>query len=378
MNEKPVWLQEQPDILKVLHLFLDKLDKKPLAQWSQPPSIAVSDKTLPGLFIQGEGADQTWTLLKTLAQDYQVIGIRLHKKRNPLDPEYFNARLRLQENGESILRAWLQRPYQVPALQQWRDAVEQASHVFPGDFTKLYSRPISLNDKSARQIVQAFTSIGDFRHKHLTLRQLSAVCFWGRSKFLDGRADLVLSLFPDLELNLRPIVVNIYLPQTIDGVLFIENQDSYTCAMQGNPHGVHNLALVYSAGFKSSAARIRDRGGVSLHFAGPGVQQHQDPFSQHWHDEAANDWSLWFWGDLDFAGMNILKQLIRRFPRLRAWQPGYQILLNHLLQSNGYPAGSDDQQNQVDPQDTGCEFADRILLPALRQHGLCVDQEIVY
>ena len=385
MNEKPVWLDEQPEILKVLHMYIDKLDRKPLEQWGQPPSIPVNEKTLPGLFVQGEQADQTWVLLKSLDREYGVISIRLHKKRNPLDPEYCNARLRLQEKAEVVLRAWLQRPYEVPALHQWRQAVEQARHLFAGDIDKLYSRPISLSDKAAGQIVQGFARIGDYQHRNLTLRQLSAVCFWGRSKFLDGRLDLVLSLFPKIILTQRPVVVNIYLPPTIEGALFIENQDSYTCAMQGRPQEVLNLALVYSAGFKSSAARIREKGGVSLHFSGPGVIQHQGLFEQQWHDEATgqsasrstSQWPFWFWGDLDYAGMNILKQLISRFPQLRAWKPGYQMLLEHMLTGNGYQAAGE-EQTQVDPQCTGCEYADKQLLPALREHGLFVDQEIVY
>jgi hypothetical protein len=386
VNEKPVWLHEQPAIVNVLNLFIDKLDKKPLEQWSQPPSVPVNDKSLPELFVQGERADQTWTLLKSLSKDYGVLSIRLHKKRNPLDPEYFNARLRLQDNAESVVRAWLQRPYEVPALQQWRYAVEQVNHRFPGDTAKLMSRPISLSDKSAEQIVQAFVNIGDYQQRNLTLRQLSAICFWGRSKFLDGRSDLVASLFPKIALTLRPIVVNIYLPQSISGVLFIENQDSYTCAMQGKPRQVENLALVYSAGFKSSAARIREPGGVSLHFSGPGVQQHHTLFEQYWLGETAdqstsestNQWPLWFWGDLDYAGMTILKQLIKRFSQMRAWQPGYHVLLDHLHSGNGYAAGSDEQQTQIDPQSTGCDYADDYLLPALREFGLFVDQEIVY
>jgi len=378
MNDQPIWLDEQPDILKVLHLFIDKLDKKPLEQWAQPPSIPINEKTLPGLFVQGEQADETWVLLKSLAQDYGVLDIRLHKKRNPLDPEYVNARLRLLEHGEPILRAWLQRPYEIPALQQWRQAVQEAAHQFTGDVDKLYSRPISLSDKSAEQIVQAFVCIGDYHRHHLTLRQLSAVCFWGRSKFLDGRLDLVLSLFPHITLQLRPVVVNIYLPQTIEGVLFVENQDSYTCAMQGAPREAHNLALVYSAGFKSSAARIRDQGGVSLHFTGPGVQQHQYLFEQQWLDESLRMWPMWFWGDLDYAGMNILKQLSKRFPQLRAWQPGYQIMLRHLRNGNGYQDVGEDQQSQLDPQSTGCHYADETLLPALREYSRFVDQEIVF
>jgi len=287
-------------------------------------------------------------------------------------------RIRLQHHAEPLLRAWLQRPYEVPALQQWRHAVEQASHKFAGDTAKLSSRPISLSDKSAEQIVQGFARIGEYQQHYLTLRQLSALCFWGRSKFLDGRVDLVLSLFPQIRLIQRPVVVNIYLPQTITGVLFIENQDSYTCAMQGKPQEVQNLALVYSAGFKSSAMRIRDKSGVALHFTGPGVHQYQQPFEQYWLDESSRQWPLWFWGDLDYAGMSILKQLIKRFPQIRAWQPGYRILLNHLRAGNGYVAASEEQQTQIDPQSTGCDYADEYLLSALRQYGLFVDQEIVY
>ena len=378
MLEKPVWLEEQPEIAALLNQFVDKLDKKPAIQWTQLPAVSVNEKTLPGLFVQGERADQTWTLLKSLAQDYQVLNIRLHKKRNPLDPEYFNARLRLNAGAEPILRQWLQRPYKTPPLQQWRDAVDQARDRFPGDTAKLASRPISLSDKSAEQIVQAFAKIVDYQQQNLSLRQLSSVCFWGRSKFLDGRRDLIESLFPDIKLNPRPVVVNIFLPRRIDGVLFIENQDSYTCAMQGRPGEVNNLALVYSAGFKSSATRIRNRGGVSLHFTGPGVSVHQEAFERRWHDESPSDWPMWFWGDLDYAGMNILKQLIKRFPALRAWQPGYQKLLQHLRDANAYAGGEEDGLNQIDPQITGCPYADECLLPAIRETDLFVDQEIFY
>jgi hypothetical protein len=148
--------------------------------------------------------------------------------------------------------------------------------------------------------------------------------------------------------------------------------------MQGTPQDVNNLALVYSAGFKSSAARIREPGGVSLHFSGTGVEKYQSAFEHYWLDGATDQWPVWFWGDLDFAGMNILKQLIKRFPSMRAWQPGYQIMLEHLRNGNAYAPAGDDQQTQVDPGMTGCAYADEQLLPALRAQGLFVDQEIVY
>ena len=168
------------------------------------------------------------------------------------------------------------------------------------------------------------------------------------------------------------------MPLSIKGVLFIENQDSYTCAMQGNPVVVRDLALVYSAGFRSSAERIRDVEGGSLHFSGEVVQSHRQEFHRFWLDNFADDLRAWFLGDLDYAGMNILKLLIKRFPQLRAWQSGYQIMLDHLRNGNGYVASGDDQQFQQDPETTDCEYAVKQLLPVLRQRGLLVVQEIVY
>jgi Tfp pilus assembly protein PilZ len=43
----------------------------------------------------------------------------------------------------------------------------------------------------------------------------------------------LLALFPDLTLQPRPLLINIYLPPICNGVLFIENQDSYTLAFWG-------------------------------------------------------------------------------------------------------------------------------------------------
>jgi hypothetical protein len=378
MLNKPVWLDEQPEILALLNNFIDKLEKQPLEQRRHVPSISVNKKLLPGLFVLGEHADQTWSLIKSLEHEYKILSIRLDKKRDPFDPEYFNARLRLQADAEQTIRGWLRRPQTASPLQVWREAVKQAKRLFPGEVEKLWARPITLHDKSAQQIISAFTKITNYQNRNLTLRQLSAQCFWGRSKFLDSRRDLIYSLYPDLALTLRPTVVNIYLPDKIDGVLFVENQDSYTSAMQGFPQDTENMALVYSAGFKSSARRIRQPAGVALHFSGEGLTIHQQIFQQWWYQDLQNNWQIWFWGDLDFAGMNILKTLKQRFPALEAWQPGYQAMLERLHSSDAYCMNPDDKQTQVDPQHTGCDYADNHLLPAIRKSGLFVDQEIVF
>jgi hypothetical protein len=188
---------------------------------------------------------------------------------------------------------------------------------------------------------------------------------------LDERGDLIAALFPQLQIRDRPIVVAVYLPERIDGVLFIENQDNYSAAIDGEPPASRNHAIVYLAGFRSTALRIRGRQGARLHFAGPGSDR-RGAFEQWWFESAELTTHLFFWGDLDFAGMQMLKSLRQRFGDVQAWRPGYEPMLADLAAAGGgvRPLGS----GQVDPVTTGCYFADTVLLPAVRAQGAW-DQE---
>jgi hypothetical protein len=159
-------------------------------------------------------------------------------------------------------------------------------------------------------------------------------------------------------------------------VLFIENQDSYTLACEGRPQAASGLALVYAAGFRGTAERLRQREGVRLHYAGAGQSSWQASFEQWWFGQAAPAGPLAFWGDLDFAGMAILAGLRQRFGGLSAWAPGYRPLLEQLRNQGGHALEAADKQGQTDPGNTGCPFADRKLLPAIREYG-GVDQELL-
>jgi hypothetical protein len=201
---------------------------------------------------------------------------------------------------------------------------------------------------------------------------LSAFAFWGDSKILDDRAELVRACFPGLPIRERPIVVAVHLPMHVEGVLFIENQDTYMAAVAGYLKVLANLALVYMAGFRTAAARIRGRDGACLHFSSRDMAQ-ADAFERWWFDSASHEWPLHFWGDLDYAGMQILKALRARFGNVLAWQPGYAVMLEELLTLGAHSSGTD-AARQFDPQETGCVFADTVLLPAIRAHGFR-DQE---
>ena len=89
------------------------------------------------------------------------------------------------------------------------------------------------------------------------------------------------------------------------------------------------------------------------------------------------DLPVYFWGDLDFAGMSILKGLRLSLPTLRAWEPGYQPLLELLESGGGHSVEQAAKQGQSDPGTSGCSYADQVLLPALRTHRRFVDQEFL-
>ncbi len=376
--EPPPWLDEEPEILKLLHYFLDKLDKQPAEAWKAPLSVSVERGRFPALFKLGEAADREWALIKSLAEHQGLIEIHPGRGRGPYDPEYAKARIRFVFKAEARLRDWLGRPRAASALQQWQAAVDERADCFPGDVARLRSRVISRSGHSARSLVQGFVDIANYQDAGLTLRQLSARCFAGDSKFLDAREELLRALYPGIHIATRPLLVNVHLPSSFEAVLFIENQDTYTRALQGVPEAVAGHALVYCAGFRGGARRIREPGAVRLHFDMSVAPGEQRAFEAWWFGGTEErPWPVCFWGDLDYAGMGILAALHQRFPGASAWQAGYAPMLRVLREGGGHRPEAADKQAQLDPGETGCPYADTQLLPALREYARFMDQEFV-
>jgi hypothetical protein len=370
----PPWLYDEPELLALLGAVLDRFDKQPGEARSQRLYFPV-EKKLPSLKRQDDEADRLWYFIQELAK--LSLCTIAQGKPSPYDPNWKDARLAFPPEAETTLREWLQRPLEPPAIQAWHEAVqtEAAKGAFPGNIGPLLKRRISIPGMSDTDVVTAFAHIGSVEEP-LTLRQLSARHFHGDSKRLDEREPLLLALFPDLKPQPRPLLINVYFPSTCNGVLFIENQDSYTLACEGRPRTATGLALVYAAGFRGTAERLRQRDGVKLHYAGPGQSHWQAPFEHWWFDQAAPPGPINFWGDLDFAGMAILTVLRQRFGDLSAWEPGYRPLLEQLRNQGGHTLEAADKQGQTDPGATGCNYADQELLPAIRAYG-CIDQELL-
>lgn len=366
MSAKPPWLDDEPTLQALLGVVLDRFDQQPARERQTAISLP-AERHLPLLTRNDAAADQCWALVEDLARE-GVLMIRAGR-RGAYDAPWHGARLAFTLDCEDRLRAWLDRAATAPAMETWRRAVRRHAAAFPGGCAPLLQRRITLAGRDAEEVVAAIASLGRLRGP-LTLRQLSAYAFWGNSKVLDERGDLVAALFPALAIAERPIVVAVHLPPSPRGVLFIENQDTYTAATRGLPAAARDFALVYAAGFRGTAQRIRHRSGALLHFAGA-IDARAD-FEQWWFDDGPLVGSCYFWGDLDFPGMQILKTLRQRFNDVTAWQPGYAPMLAALRTGSGYRSGA------ADPQDlapTGCPYADGVLLPAIRASGQ-VDQEI--
>ncbi len=378
MTIPPPWLNDTIEITKLCNLFIDRLNKQPASERQKPVEIPLNKKTIPSLFIQGETADHLWDLIKSLEEDHQIFHIRKKKQKDPFAPEYTQARLILQSRGEDVLRSWLQREKGLAPLQAWRKTVAANQHRFPGKTEKLSAHHVAIYGMDEEDIIEAFARLANYQQAGLSLRQLSSRCFCGDSKFLDNREELIRELYPDLQIIPRPVMVNIFIPVTIHGILFIENQDSYTRAITGSPAMCKNWVLVYVAGFKGSAARIRQPDGVSLHYHGKSNNVLQKQLEAWWFAQQTNEWPVCFWGDMDYSGMGILKALKQRFPEVYAWPPGYEPMLKLLQQQKGHLSEMVDKQAQQDPGITGCEFADKVLLPAMRQKQAFIDQEVIF
>ncbi len=217
------------------------------------------------------------------------------------------------------------------------------------------------------------------------VRQLSAKHFNGHSKVLDSREEMLRLLGAcEGQFLEAPIQVLVSLPpdwaryQPEAAVLFIENLVTFESMADRRQPEWAKAALVYASGFKGTARRLRTPQGSTLYWRDSAAETDRLAFRDwlHARDGATQESTVVsFYGDLDSAGMQILAQLRQSMPSCCAWRPGYEALLSLLQRSRGHRPDSAGKEGQTDPGLTGCAYADAVLLPALRQSGLCVDQE---
>jgi len=371
--EKPLWIDEEVLVRRLLHSFLDKLDKNEMGL-----TIKISANSAPELFdYYHEDTSGLWQLVQELDHRYHIWSVQL-ARQSRYKESYENATLRFLPEREASGRHWLHRPAQDGYSLLWQSVIKKHSDRFEDHGCTLLGNIIRIPEHGAEAVVKAFIRVGEELRKPVGLRTLSARCFWGDSKFLDRKEMLVREIYPTLALNLspRPVLLCAWLPADIQHIVFIENQDTFIeLAHSAIPH----TGFIYSGGLRNNAVRLRQSGNAVFSFINSQLTDEEEThFVQWWQGEATDsNIKVWFWGDLDFAGMSILKSLREGFPDMDAWKPGYQPLLQRLANGECHDRFSSGKENQLDPECTGSSYADEVLLPRMRETGALVDQEAI-
>jgi hypothetical protein len=284
---------------------------------------------------------------------------------------------------EAQVRSAVGRPERVrSAAERWREAVDQILDAPDEVKRAVGDYCIHLPDRSAMEVVAQLNQVFALAEAPLLLREVSARLFWGMSKVLDKRQALVAALLgaPECPFPESPMQLQVHVPAGGHaGVLFIENQVSFEQALRSTARASGSVALVYAAGFKGSAQRLRRREGCSVYYSGRGaldraVAQRFEAWL--FEDERCDGERVHFWGDLDDAGMCILAAMRASFPGVTAWEPGYAPMLAALLAGQGHAPEAADKAGQRPVAATGCPYADAHLLPALARLRAFVDQEL--
>lgn len=376
----PRWVQDEAAVSALLERLLDKMDD------GVKPLLRINKKTVPELFVfDSDNNHYIWSLIALLQIDYQVLAITLERE-SPSSESYENAKVRLNIDKEDTLRLWLNRPKTLSNKQLWLEAVEH--QCWDSEQQKQAARlnPLYYPQKTSQQLVSALLSAKSSMTDGITLRALSAKCFWGDSKFLDKRLDLLTAIFPIQAANIRPrqSLLNVYIPNAFSSVVFIENQDTFLMlsnTLYDRPSNIHsnlnNIAFVYCAGFRGAASRIRDEGTAVFSYLSATETCARNRFTHWWINKEDVDIQPYFWGDLDYSGLGILASLQLAFPGIQAWQLGYAAMVDYHHRSFYHPKSSAKKSNQSAPTTCGCDYADTVLLPLIKNDEYFLDQEVV-
>lgn len=377
-------LVKSPFCHAVLSRFIDLTDAIALEDRSRNVGFRLNEKIAKSLYAPSEPGedDEAWFALCELSRE-GWFRIELGKAGHG-EAEFMSKprpRLILNPQFEAEIRKFIGREERANArLLAWRQHVDQVRQLFPGSVEKLKFLPLEVEGMSDRDVLNRLGKVSTYIGKNLYLRELSARLFDGASKVLDGKGHIIselygldLSVFPE-----RPISLAVHLPSNWSGsVLFVENETTFVSLSEGRFAPAAACALVYSTGFKASASRIRGEGRAFLTYTTRSFVGNEIKRFEEWLLGAKGELDSFFWGDLDFAGAQILGALRLTFPGTLAWEPGYLPMLTALKSGVGHQPAMADKEAQIDPGTTGCAFMDNDLLPSMRSTGLFLDQEYV-
>lgn len=375
---------------RLLGAALDRLDRSVPEDRTNAVRIPINDKTAPEIFRPETNADReiAWHVLDVLVEEgIGTIEYRLaarHGSREDRQPVF---EISTAPAAEDRLRVFYGRPRPGPSYSEtWRGLVQSSDL---GDSAKavIAGLPLAIPGRSAEAVFNRLVSIRDLRNgrENLYLREVSSRTFWGLSKVLDNRTDLVAALLglEECPYPAQPVHLNVYFAGPYSWMLFIENKTSFERAIRGAREAIMRqrsspyagAALINSSGFMGTAGRMRKLSGSRAFYCLDAVSNaiQVEAFDAAFYSDIDIDTA--FWGDLDHAGMAILSSLRTNFPSARAWEPGYAPMMARLDSGEGHAPEEAKKAGQKPLTSTGCGYADGVLIPALAKYGRFIDQE---
>ncbi len=361
------------DISKIFHIILDKLDQQPSSLRSRKIKIPIDHKHLPTLYSPKDFNDDKKledALTALLSKDIFSIEER-QKESFKLFSEKKDAKLVFNYEYEEGLRKFFNRPVLV---DKWLNTVNKRSNI--EDLKELLFRnKIRISSKTEEEILEKLIILLTSNNSNKSVRHISSKYFWGLSKLLDNKSEIIdyCSLKPS------PIILHIKsFNKKFKNILFVENLDTYTQILDSQNSIFNDYLIIYSSGFKAAAKRLRTTQGSKLFFEENCQldKEGRETLKDWIYDKRQINVNVYFWGDMDYAGINIFSTIKDIFTELEIWKPGYDELLNAIDVKDSHKPLDSDKESQVQPKLTGVQYIDEVLIPILKNEEF-VDQEYV-
>lgn len=360
------------DISKVLNKILDKLDNIAVLHRTNKLTVLIDDKTFRALYEPMEINDdiELENNINLLIKE-KIFDLQQNKKSECLPLCDKKAKLIFNDEFENSLRIFYDREINTDS---WEDNLEEYFSKDSELYRLLKNNPFKIEGKSNKEIIEKLSIWIQKENKSTSQRQESARCFWGLSKIFDKRDEF--NNYFGLESMSVTLLIHSK-SECIKDILFIENLDTFYSAIESSNSIFDNFVLIYSSGYKLGAKRIRNRNGSKMFFTDDCVFsiEGKKEFISWFYFEKEMNIDTFFWGDLDYSGIDILASLKSNFPNLRAWEEAYSRMIDAL--DFGHPPIMAKKENQREPRVTGCHYADDILLPALKEKKFFLDQEFI-
>jgi len=300
----------------------------------------------------------------------EIISIVYKDKKNYLPLWKRKAIITFNLDYEDICRSILNKEI-INYKEHWINAIKYSR--IDKNIKKILSNlpPIFIEDKEASEIIERIYQYLLLDRNNDFVREASAYMFWGQSKILDYRTDL----WNILKIKQHPIQLLVFCGTKKNNVLFIENKQTFE-SLQKVEQIKDNYVLIYLSGFMGTASRIFQEEYRSIYL------KYEDNFNYIFNINEifeTGKYNLYFWGDLDYEGINIYIALRKVFPDVVLWKKAYDLMIEKLKINEGHNAKFSGKENQkISHSSTGVKYIDKVLIPLMSEKGFYDQEGILY